>query len=250
MRNARSPELAVPTSHAVIGMLDDAIWQRLIRLGEYIGLPAGATLVDAVGRTQYAYILTSGLASLLALTGEGQTVEMAMLGPGAVISSAALSTHDAVAVTVTMTFVGTVIRLASDAFEREIARDDRLRRFVYQGQDALFTRVEQAVVCRSFHTIAGRLSTWLLRAGDHLGSDRLSLTHASLARVLGTPRTTVTAIAVHLQDAHALCYRRGTIVLTDRARLARSACACYADAHASASRPRSSIDSVERPTLS
>jgi CRP-like cAMP-binding protein len=198
----------------------------------------------------YAYVLTSGIASLLALTAAGHTVEMAMIGAETLLVPGMLPAHQTVAVMVAMTVAGTVIRIPRETLEREMARDDRLRRAVQQSRDVLVGGVEQAVVCHSFHTVAGRFSTWLLRAGDHLASDTLPLTQALLARVLGTPRTTVTAVAVQLQDAHAIWYRRGTIVLTDRARLIQSACACYTDAHVAVSRPRSDVDSVDRPTLS
>jgi CRP-like cAMP-binding protein len=245
-----STEPAATTPQRNIESRTDAIHQRFVCLGERIRLFAGATLVDVENPIPYAYVLTSGIASLLALTAAGHTVEMAMIGAEAVLVPDMLPAHETVAVTVAMIVAGTAIRIPCDRFTREIVRDDALRRAAQQSRDMLVGCVEQAVVCHSFHTVAGRFSTWLLRAGDHLASDTVPLTQALLARVLGTPRTTVTAVAVQLQDAHAIWYRRGTIVLTDRARLLQSACACYTDAHVAVSRPRSDVDSVDRPTLS
>jgi CRP-like cAMP-binding protein len=206
--------------------------------------------VDVEHPLPYAYVLTSGIASLLALTAAGNTVEMAMIGAQALLAPDVLPAHETVAVTVAMTLAGTAIQIPCDRFAREMARDEGLRRAAQQSRDVLVGSVEQAVVCHRFHTVTGRLSTWLLRASDRLGSTTLPLTQAWLARVLGTPRTTVTAIAVQLHDAHAIWYRRGTIVLADRARLRRFACDCYADAPASTPPPPSRVDSVEPSTLS
>jgi CRP-like cAMP-binding protein len=245
-----STEPTATTFRRPIESSSDAMPQRLACLGERIRVLPGFTLVDVEHPLPYAYLLTSGIASLLALTAAGNTVEMAMIGAQMLLAPDVLPVHETVAVTVAMTLAGTAIQIPCDRLACAIARDDGLRRAAQRSRDVLVGCVEQAVVCHSFHTVTGRLSTWLLRASDRLGSNTLPLTQAWLARVLGTPRTTVTAIAVQLHDAHAIWYRRGTIVLTDRACLRRFACACYADAPASASRPSSCADSVEQPTLS
>ena len=53
----------------------------------------------------------------------------------------------------------------------------------------LHVQIADAVLCHHFHTAPQRLSRWLLRAGDRVGSDTLDLTHELLAHVLGIPRS-------------------------------------------------------------
>src|SRR3546814_15905767 len=59
-------------------------------------------------------------------------------------------------------------------------------------------------------------------------SDRSSDVCASdLANVLGVQRTTVTAAAMERQQEGLIAYRRGRIMILDRAGLELSACECY-----------------------
>jgi CRP-like cAMP-binding protein len=55
----------------------------------------------------------------------------------------------------------------------------------------------------------------------------LPLTQEFLSQMLGVRRTTVTLIARALQEAGLISYRRGQIVILDRAGLEEAACECY-----------------------
>src|SRR3546814_11117845 len=59
------------------------------------------------------------------------------------------------------------------------------------------------------------------------GSPVMNMTHELLANVLGVQRTTVTAAAMELQQEGLIAYRRGRIMILDRAGLELSACECY-----------------------
>ena len=85
------------------------------------------------------------------------------------------------------------------------------------------------VGCHARHRVERRLAWLLLEAQDRLGGNaRLPLTQEFLADMLAVQRTTVTPIAVKLQDAGLIHYGRGRIEVIDRAGLERASCECYA----------------------
>jgi DNA-binding transcriptional regulator YhcF (GntR family) len=68
-----------------------------------------------------------------------------------------------------------------------------------------------------------------LMVQDRVDADAtLPLTHEFLAAMLGVQRPTVTVVARTLQGAGLIRYRRGAVVVLDRAGLEEAACECYA----------------------
>src|SRR5258707_9613549 len=90
--------------------------------------------------------------------------------------------------------------------------------------------------------VGGRLTRDLLRGGfagsskwfhwatEHAlvkGSDTVTLTQELLAEMLGVRRTSVTEVAVKIQDQGVITYSRGVIKILDRPLLERMSCECY-----------------------
>jgi CRP-like cAMP-binding protein len=98
---------------------------------------------------------------------------------------------------------------------------------IVQHAQASIIQSAQSTACNSLHAAEQRLCRWLLMTQDRLGSDMVPLTQEHLAIMLGVQRTTVTAIASHLQDRGAISYVRGKITVLDRPALERGACECY-----------------------
>jgi hypothetical protein len=59
------------------------------------------------------------------------------------------------------------------------------------------------------------------------GGDTVRLTQEFLAEMLGVRRTSVTEIAIKMQDASAISYSRGIIKILDRPALETMSCECY-----------------------
>lgn len=60
---------------------------------------------------------------------------------------------------------------------------------------------------------------WLLQSADRAASDTVTLTQEPLADMRGVRRTSVTEVAVKVQDQGIISYTRGVIRLVDRAAL-------------------------------
>ena len=68
-------------------------------------------------------------------------------------------------------------------------------------------------------TLPERLARWLLMVHDRVDGDRLELTHEFMATMLAVRRSGVTVTLHQLEEAGAIQGRRGTVIVTDRARL-------------------------------
>jgi Mn-dependent DtxR family transcriptional regulator len=77
------------------------------------------------------------------------------------------------------------------------------------------------------HTLAERLSRWLLRCRDLLHSEDIPPTQESLAGTLGARRTSISPEAHTLQQAGLIRYRRGHIRVLEPLGVQECACECY-----------------------
>jgi CRP-like cAMP-binding protein len=85
----------------------------------------------------------------------------------------------------------------------------------------------QLAACQRLHEAEQRLARWLLMAHDRVQSDTLNFTQEFLGMMLGSRRTTVTAVAGALQERGLIEYRRGSVQILDRDKLEGTACQCY-----------------------
>jgi CRP-like cAMP-binding protein len=77
------------------------------------------------------------------------------------------------------------------------------------------------------HLRKRRFCRWLLQSADRAGSDTLTLTQELLAEMLGVRRTSVTEVAIKIQEHGVITYTRGVIKILDRPNLERMSCECY-----------------------
>ena len=94
-----------------------------------------------------------------------------------------------------------------------------------QSQAAILA---QLAACNRLHEAEERLARWFLMVRDRIDTDTFYLTQESLAAMLGSRRTTVTAAAGVLQRQGLIRYSRGRIHIVDPIGLADVACECYA----------------------
>lgn len=217
--------------HSLLRALPLAERERLGRQLEHVVLPKGRVLIEIGDEVEHAYFPINGLLSLLAVTEVDQSLELAMIGRGGFIGLP-IVLHDAFAPYQVLVQVdATALRIRASLLSAELERHGSLEHLLLRYGHNQQREIAQAVVCHRFHSTSQRLSRWLVAAQAKLQSDDIKLTHESLARILGVPRTAVTAGALVLQDAGYIRYRHGRITIINRERLARTACDCYRVLH-------------------
>lgn len=92
---------------------------------------------------------------------------------------------------------------------------------------ALMKQLSQTGVCNHFHTIETRLCRWLLIMRQNSKSDIMQLTQEFLSHMLGVQRTSIGFVAGALQTAGIIRYSRGKLEILDVNRLEDCVCECY-----------------------
>jgi CRP-like cAMP-binding protein len=188
---------------------------------EPVDLPRQLILDEPGEHIEFAYFLNDGLASLVVLTSDGNSVEVAIVGREGVVGTPLAVGLDRGPYRAIMQIAGTGLRVKSKLLEHTLQHSPELRlvlnRFVLiQG-----LQIAQIAACNRLHEIEQRLARWLLMCQDRVESDLLP------AQMLGTGRSSVSLAAGILQRAGMIENLRGTVRILDRKALEESACECY-----------------------
>jgi CRP-like cAMP-binding protein len=213
--------------HALLAGLPPPVRQRLEARLERVPLLRGQALQAAGEPARHTYFVTAGLASLFALTLDGATLELAAIARNGVIGLPMILQRGATPCQAVVQIAGTAFRIPVDVLSHALRDSAALSDACLRYADSLLNDLAQSTVCHHFHPLSERLCRWLLNASDRVQSDTLSLTHDTLAHVLGAPRSAVSAAAGELQKAEAIRCHWGCIMLVNRRRLEVSACSCY-----------------------
>ena len=184
-------------------------------------------MFEAGGHVSHAYFPVSGMASLLSVTPDGRSVEVAVVGCEGMVGLPAIlgegnSPYQAMA-----QLPSEAVQVSARALRSEFERGGRLKELLLGHALTLLTQVTQSAACHRFHTLEQRLARWLLTTRGHAGADRFRLTQEFLSYMLGVPRTSVTALAVSMQREGLIGYSRGGITILDARRLEAASCECY-----------------------
>jgi hypothetical protein len=96
-----------------------------------------------------------------------------------------------------------------------------------QGRQSELAQARITAACNALHHVEARFCRWLLQSADRAGSDTVTLTQELLAEMLAVRRTSVTEVAVKIQNQGLITYSRGVIKILDRPSLERMSCECY-----------------------
>jgi CRP-like cAMP-binding protein len=203
-------------------------YERLLPHLEPVHLPKGKILYHVGDIVRHMYFINDGQVSLLSITGDGETIEVAMVGNEGVIGISAILRSNKVPYEVMVQLpVKSALRVRAEVVREEFNRGGKLQDLLLRYTQALLTQITQSAVCNRFHASDKRLARWLLIASDLVKSNTFHLTHEFIAHMLGTPRTGVTMAAGSLQREDLIRYSRGKITIRDREGLENASCECY-----------------------
>lgn len=216
-----------PFENRILATLPRLEYARLSSQLEIVKLPQGKTLYEAGGTIRHAYFLKSGMASLLSMTEDGDTVEVGMVGNEGVIGLPAILRINSTPYQVVVQLPTTAARIRADVLRTEFDQGGRLQDLLLRYMHTLLTQISQSAACNRYHSMRARLCRWLLVSRDRVHSNTLNLTQEFLSQMIGAPRTRVTMVACDLQKKGLIRYSRGKIQILDRQGLETISCECY-----------------------
>jgi CRP-like cAMP-binding protein len=215
------------TRNLLLASLSEANRDLLLEDCVEISLPLRTSLYKPEEEPAYAYFLTSGFASVVASSPDGDTAEVGLIGREGVVGGFHLLGPAKVPTDCFIQLDATGLRVGMphlrQAFRSVPEINGRVLEFIQSQGLAL----SQIAGCHRFHEAEERLARWLLMAQDRSQSDVLHLTQEFLSMMLGARRTTVTMIAGAMQRSGLIEYNRGTVKIPSRPNLEAAACDCY-----------------------
>lgn len=216
-----------PIRNQILTRLSAEKYSRLFSSLKLVHLDAQQVLYHAEDDIRCVYFINRGMASLLSLTAEGDTIEVANVGNEGMLGIPVLLRQVKIPHQVVVQVPGDAFTLNADVLKQEFEKQGELRDQLLSYTHALGTYMSQLSVCNHFHTLDKRLCRWLLVTSHQVQSQSFYLTHESLSQVLGTARTGITMAATKLQREGLIRYHRGRITILDRLRMEATSCDCY-----------------------
>jgi CRP-like cAMP-binding protein len=194
---------------------------------EVVNLVLGEVLYESGVRSEYVHFPIDAIVSLLYVTKDGASAEIAVVGNEGVVGIAIFmgggsSTNRAV-----VQSAGQALRMRAHFVAEEFLRSGPVLRLMLRYTQALIAQTAQTAVCNRHHSVDQQLCRWLLLSLDRLESNVLTMTQELIANMLGVRREGVTEAALKLQRAGLISYARGRITVLDRPGLEDRSCECY-----------------------
>lgn len=221
------PPAVSKESNRLFAALPHADWARWSAHLELVELKIGQLLFERGCRLDHLYFPVSSIVSLQCDLEDGTSSEFALTGnEGMVGVFVFLGSKSSVSNAVVLR-AGLAYRFNVNMMLNEFNNSGAFRRLIMRYAQAMMTEASQRAVCHRRHSIDQQLCRIILLCLDRTKDSQLALTQELIARTMGLRREAVTLAAQKLQASGLIQYKRGLIVVTDRAAIERQACECY-----------------------
>ena len=217
-----------PHRNRLLAALSQKSRKHLLSSSSEVLLAAKTILHEPDSRPSHALFLTSGLASILAMTTVGLAAEVAAVGREGFIGSLHLIGPNDGPTHCRMQIAGSAVRIPFEHLEEIFHKHDDVHTRVLELVQAQTHTLSQLAGCHRIHGASQRLTRWLLHAQLLTESSTIDITQEILSEILGTKRVTIVAAAGELQREKLIEYRRGHIHILSRRGLEAIACDCHA----------------------
>ena len=205
-------------------MAELARWRDLV---EPVELRLGQVLYEPGRAVSHAYLPGSAVASVLYVTAEGKSAEIAVVGNEGVVGISLFMGGETMPNWAVVSSAGVAWRLPAAVIKAEFERCLPVQHLLLRYTQALITQMAQTAACNRHHTVDQQLCRWLLTNLDRVGGNELTTTQELVAHMLGVRREGVTEAALKLQRAGLITYSRGHLKVLDRPGLEHRSCECY-----------------------
>ena len=214
-------------TNKILTGLSDADFARLMPHLHPVSLSPGERLSEAGEAAPFIYFPESCVISCVANMQDGKTAEVGMIGCEGMADITGLVNSRPSVHSLNVSIGGSAVRARNEDFAREILSSRGVQLSLLNYATEYIKQVCQRSACGVFHLVEQRFAVWLLLLTDRTGEAVIQITQERIAEHLGVRRAGVTVVALHMQDAGAISYRRGNLRITNREMLEAMACECY-----------------------
>jgi CRP-like cAMP-binding protein len=216
-----------PLRNQLLASLPAEEWLRWRHQLELVELKLGQVIYESGHPQGNVYFPTSAIVSLLYVTENGSSAEIAIVGFEGIVGIALFLGGETSPSRGVVQSAGQAFRLKASVIKEEFNRSLPVMHLMLRYAQALIAQISQTAVCNRHHSVEQQLCRWLLVSLDRLSTPHLYMTQELISNMLGVRREGVTENANKLQRAGLIRYSRGHIEVLDRPGLERMACECY-----------------------
>lgn len=228
--------LGNPLRNKILRALPDEEFARLAPGLEPVVLPRPAELEAPDTDIEFVYFPTSGVASIVAIGTDGESVDTTMVGREGMTGLPVFLGTSQMPVRTMVQIPLTGFRLSSDALRAELARGGTLVTLLQRYTQVVMVSMAQLILCNRAHRLDQRAARWLLQVDERVDEAPFDVTQEFLAEMIGVQRPSL-SLAMHQFKADGLIRSsRGRVEIADRDALLERACGCIEIMHSEESR--------------
>lgn len=235
--NALALDVDARANH-LLRAIPDEEFEAIVPLLEAVRLPRSAELEAANEAIKFVYFPTSGVASIVAVEEDGDSVDTAMIGrEGMTGLPVFLGTGQSPARTIVQVPMEGVRMLAED-LRRQLRPGTVLSVLLQRHTQVLMVTMTQLILCNRMHRLDQRAARWLLQVDERVDERPFQVTQEFLAQMIGVQRPGLSVVMRQFKDAGLVHYARGRISIANHRGLASRSCGCITIIRAEAERLR------------
>lgn len=215
--------------NTLLGLLPIEDRSRLVREIKLIQMIHGQHLYGAGDRLESVFFPISATVSILYELEDGASAEVAVVGNEGFAGISRFLSCGTTLSRATVNRGGLAFVLGGNVLMRELQHKGPLLQILMRYTQVFIMEMAQSLVCIRHHSLEQQFCRWLLGRFDRLpsGDHDLLMSQVMIANTLGTRRNAISEVAVNLQKAGLINYRRGKISLIDRPGIEMRSCKCY-----------------------
>jgi CRP-like cAMP-binding protein len=219
--------MSVRPSNAFLRALGDESFAQLEATLQPVNLALGVYLQRDEERVDWVYFPETCLISVISAHSNGDSVETSMSGNEGAAGFLEACGSQMSSVDCVVQVDGAAVRAPASLCRTLASSNADIGAVGWRLAELQIAESRQSGLCQAMHAVERRFARWMLESMDRSGGrNPLPMTQEFLAAMLGVQRTTVSALASNLQREGVITYKRGQILIGDKARLEDMACEC------------------------
>ncbi|PDT31395.1 CarD family transcriptional regulator [Rhizobium sp. L9] len=214
------------TRNNLLRLLPEDAFEYIAPALRSVDLPVRQPLVESNQPIERVYFIESGLASIIAASPDGNSLEVGQLGFEGISGHPLLLGTDRTPNRATMQVAGYGLELSTSCF-LSLMDNQEARLIFLRYAHTRELQLAHSALAAARYGMHQRLARWLLMCHDRLIVDDMPLTHDFLSLMLGVRRSGVTDHLHILEGMHAIKATRGNVRVLIRRLLLDVAGGCY-----------------------
>jgi CRP-like cAMP-binding protein len=196
-----------------------------------VSLARGTVLEHEDTEIDHVYFPVTGIASLLAVSPDGESVDTTMVGREGMTGLAVFLGTGQMPVRTMVQVSMTGARLPAEALRAELRHGGKLLSLLQRYTQVVMVSMAQLILCNRAHSLDQRAARWLLQAHERVEETPFGVTQEFLSEMIGVQRPSLSVVVRQFKDAGLITYTRGNVRILDAKGLRRRACSCITVIH-------------------